>query len=354
MFGPVTVGAIYEGTAGLHAYRKACAETCAISSLDDPERFSVRCTIHHVDSAVLADLRSSSLRCLRSARHVARGAYDHYQITFDVSGRLHYRSGRQEVPVTPGDIIVVDSARETNADVRAPDQGLAHALALFVPRIALGPLARTPEGGHLRLVRSEDPLAGALWRGLSMLLQAIELESWAQAQAAAGNLIQRLAGSSWPGGGIDRALHHASSFSAADSLERLIERRLDSAALSLELLCSHSGCSRATVYRILEAQGGPMGYIRQRRLQRAFQELISGRVPYGQIRMLALRHRFASEATFNRAFRRAFGMPPGEVREIAARSRHATRAVGSRAGDAGREGTRPIDWLRTLGAYSAS
>lgn len=138
--------------------------------------------------------------------------------------------------------------------------------------------------------------------------------------------------------------------SAADSLERLIERRLDSPALSVELLCAHCGCSRATVYRLLEAEGGPIRYIRQRRLQRAFQELISGRVPHGRIFALALRHRFASEATFNRAFRRTFGIPPGEVREIAASSRRAALAAGaSSGGNDASDGAQAIDWIRTLG-----
>ncbi|MGH8261733.1 MAG: helix-turn-helix domain-containing protein, partial [Steroidobacteraceae bacterium] len=111
-------------------------------------------------------------------------------------------------------------------------------------------------------------------------------------------------------------------------------------------LCSHGRCSRATVYRLLEADGGPMRYIRRRRLQRAFQELVSGSVPHGRILALALRHRFASEATFNRAFRRAFGIPPGEVREIAARSRRVALACGAPGGRS--DWAEAIGWIRSL------
>jgi len=79
-----TASPVYEGTAGLRTYRKACAETCAIFALEDPRRFGAQCRIYHLESAVLTDMRSSSLQYLRSARHVAGGAYDHYQVTFDV------------------------------------------------------------------------------------------------------------------------------------------------------------------------------------------------------------------------------------------------------------------------------
>lgn len=342
----LTAGAVYEGAAGLQAYRGASVETCAISVLDDPRSFRARCRVYHLGSCVLADVRSSSLRYLRSARHVARGAYDHYRAVFNLSGQIHYRSGRQSAIVRPDDIIVLDSARETDAYAHAPDQGSAHALTLFVPRAALASLQRAPGGGHLLLLSRDEALARSAHDQLSKLLETIEREEQARMQV----IVQGLIGSLADGLGrpILRTGYQTARRTAADSLERLIERRLDSPALSLELLCSHCGCSRATVYRLLEADGGPIRYIRQRRLHRAFQELISGSVSHGRILELALRHRFASEATFNRAFRRTFGIPPGEVREIAARSRRSALAVGAAVVRDGGYGAEAIDWIRTL------
>ncbi len=343
----LTASAVYEGAAGLHAYREGSAGTCAISALDDPRSFRAQCRALHLGAAVLADVRSSSLRYLRSAHHVAHGAYDHYQITFNLSGDLHYRSGRQAAIARPGDILIVDSARETDAYVRAPNQGFSHALTLFVPRAALAPLKWAPGGGHLLQWSRDEPLVRPMHDHLSQILEAIELETPVGVAAAAQRLIERLAGSVRGRTLLPPAVRHSAHRSAADSLERLIERRLGSHALSLKLLCSHCDCSRATVYRLLEAEGGPIRYIRQRRLQRAFQELISGRVPFGQILALAVRHRFASEATFNRAFRRTYGIPPGEIRDIAARSRRAALARGA-GGGVGGNGAQVIDWIRTL------
>lgn len=337
-----TTGAVYEGVAGLHAYREMSAETCAVSVRDDLRSFSAKCRLYHLGPAVLVDVCSSSLRYVRSARHIARGAYDHYQIICNLSGQIHYRSGRQSVIAHAGDIIILDSARETGAYVRAPAAGSAHTLTLFVPRAALPPLLRAPGGGHLLLLSGARPPVWTLHDRLSQVLERVEFEGQAQVHAAALGLIRLLSGSLSRRTQLAPTVRQAMRRSTADSLERLIERRLDSPALSLELLCAHAGCSRATVYRLLEADGGPIRYIRQRRLQRALQELISGSVSRGSILELALRHRFASEATFNRAFRRTFGIPPGQVREIAARSRRT-------AGGGGNDAAEGIGWIRALG-----
>ena len=107
---------------------------------------------------------------------------------------------------------------------------------------------------------------------------------------------------------------------ALDSLKRLVERHLDSPQLSADFICARSGWSRATVYRLFESEGGLAHYIRQRHLLTALRELMSGRQPHRRILDLAISHQFSSEAAFNRAFRRAFGVPPGKIRDLAARS----------------------------------
>ena len=108
---------------------------------------------------------------------------------------------------------------------------------------------------------------------------------------------------------------------ALDSLKRLVECRLDSPELSVQFICARSGWSRATVYRLFESEGGLARYIRTRRLLRALRELVSVQQARQRIIDLAVAHQFSSEATFNRAFRRAFGIPPGKARDLAASSR---------------------------------
>lgn len=121
-------------------------------------------------------------------------------------------------------------------------------------------------------------------------------------------------------GGVCSPAGERARQSVLESLKRLVEQHLDSPALSAEFVCARSGWSRATVYRLFEVEGGLARYIRKRHLLHAFRELTSAQPPRLRILDLALAHQFASEATFNRAFRRAFGIPPGRVRDLAASS----------------------------------
>ncbi|MGH8259485.1 MAG: hypothetical protein ACREUG_07315, partial [Steroidobacteraceae bacterium] len=208
----------------------------AISALQDPQRFYAQWRCHHLGSVVLAEARSSSVRYLRSVLHVARGAYDHYQITFNFSGEVHYRSGRHSVIARAGDIVIVDNARETDAYVHAPDGGSAHQLALFVPRAALAPLRRVPGAAHLLLLSHERPLARSVHEHLSQLLEAIGLESPAAVRARTQEMIALLAGGVGAAGPLAPTMRRTAHRSAAESLERFIEWRLDSPALSVALL----------------------------------------------------------------------------------------------------------------------
>ncbi|MGH8294209.1 MAG: helix-turn-helix domain-containing protein [Steroidobacteraceae bacterium] len=99
-----------------------------------------------------------------------------------------------------------------------------------------------------------------------------------------------------------------------------MEQYLDSPTLSGEFICARSGWSRATVYRLFESGGGLVRYIRTGHLLHASRELTSGLPPHLRIVGLALAHQFAGEASFNRAFRRACGIPPGRARHFAAGS----------------------------------
>ena len=122
-----------EGKAGLRVYSDAIAETSEVSPLGDPACFQVRSLVHHLGGAVLTDVQSSSVRYRRSARHVARAAYDHYQITVNLTADILNESGRQSVTQRPGDILILDSARTTHSYIQAPGHGVTRTPAIFIP-----------------------------------------------------------------------------------------------------------------------------------------------------------------------------------------------------------------------------
>jgi len=100
-------------------------------------------------------------------------------------------------------------------------------------------------------------------------------------------------------------------------IKRRIADNLETDALTADELCRHFQISRATLYRLFEADGGLSHYVREQRLNLAFRQLISPSAEDTRLIDLAVGMRFSSDSTFIRAFRRKFGLTPGELRELA-------------------------------------
>ncbi|WP_245322073.1 helix-turn-helix transcriptional regulator [Bradyrhizobium sp. LTSPM299] len=81
-------------------------------------------------------------------------------------------------------------------------------------------------------------------------------------------------------------------------------------------LCRRFELSRASLYRLFEADGGLARYIQEQRLDRALRLLVSPSSRGNRLIDLALDLQFSSDSSFVRAFRRHFGITPGEVREL--------------------------------------
>jgi len=97
-------------------------------------------------------------------------------------------------------------------------------------------------------------------------------------------------------------------------VEAIIQRELGSARLTVAWLCRVANVSRSTIHRMFEAEGGAATHIRRRRLQRAYEKLADPDAPETSISRIAEACGFHNAASFNRAFRTAFGCTPREVR----------------------------------------
>jgi AraC-like DNA-binding protein len=345
--GVVTSDVSLEGKAGLGIFREAIAETSGVVPLGDAASFRVRSRVHHLGIAVLTDVRSSSLQYIRSARHVARAAYDHYEVAVNLNAEIHYHSGRRSANVHPGEVIVVDSTRPTQAYIEAPEGALARIPALFVPRPLVASYLSASADVHFRVLRRGDLRTKLLSEHVVQMLDRIDTEPQARFAPTLPVLTGLLAGV-FGGKARSPRAGEAASQAALDSLKHLIEHHIDSSALSADLICARSGWSRATVYRRFQAEGGLARYIRQRRLHWAFRELMSGRSPRRRVVDLAVDCQFASEATFSRAFHRLFGMPPGEVRALAERARSDTPSGVPLRAIEGIDDADAIRWIRRL------
>lgn len=98
-----------------------------------------------------------------------------------------------------------------------------------------------------------------------------------------------------------------------DLIRKYIESNLGDQNLLPAKICSVFNLSRATLYRMFEADGGVRRYIQDRRLFAAVWDLAEGGIKRGRLTRVAEKWGFSSNANFNRAVKTAFGMPPGAL-----------------------------------------
>lgn len=96
-------------------------------------------------------------------------------------------------------------------------------------------------------------------------------------------------------------------------IRKYIESNLGDQTLLPSKICNVFNLSRATLYRMFEADGGVRRYIQDRRLHVAIWDLADGGIKRGRLTHVAEKWGFSSNANFNRAVKQAFSMPPGAL-----------------------------------------
>jgi AraC-like DNA-binding protein len=128
---------------------------------------------------------------------------------------------------------------------------------------------------------------------------------------------------------------------------RHIERNLKDPALSVDSICAHLQCSRATLYRLFKRHGGVQDYIQRRRLMACFKAIRAAKNAHRLIYDIAMDFGFTSPSHFSHLFRGQFGMTPREARAAAVDQKTFTVPVEGLGLD---DGERMWLWAKTLAA----
>jgi AraC-like DNA-binding protein len=204
--------------------------------------------------------------------------------------------------------------RASDVEVRAPPGGRAHCIAIFVPRPLLTPLLAAPGTEHCASLKGHAKATRLLTEAVISMANGSLEQSTAIVRTKTEAFLGLLACGLGSKQEATVPLRESMRRLAIASAKRFIEQNLDSSQLDVEAVSHRFGLSRATVYRLFEADGGLVSYVQRRRLLRAFDTLVMGRGARRRILDIAVDCHFASDATFNRAFRREFGITPGELR----------------------------------------
>ena len=126
-------------------------------------------------------------------------------------------------------------------------------------------------------------------------------------------------------------------------IRKYIDSNLGDVTLLPAQICNMFKLSRATLYRMFEADGGVRRYIQDRRLHCAVWDLAINGTRRGRLTEVSEKWGFSSNANFNRAVKVAFGMPPGSL------FKPQSLVIPSRLHD--QPGVMPMfDWLIRVGA----
>jgi len=304
-----------RGVDALRQLRAMTADICDVVPLTTEDDFHVTTVTMMTRNALLVDTRATDQEYDRTPAHVARGAMDHFQITLCVEGEMRFSSGRREVTMGPGAICLIDMA-QPNRTVLRGGGSRTRLMAIILQRAMLAPRLAHPDSATATLLPSNHPHTRLLASHYTALTLPPEPEAGsaeATIEAIADIVAAAAGGTADIAAGVERAERHL----YLAMIKRRIADNLETDALTADELCRHFQISRATLYRLFEADGGLSHYVREQRLNLAFRQLISPSAEDTRLIDLAVGMRFSSDSTFIRAFRRKFGLTPGELRELA-------------------------------------
>jgi AraC-like DNA-binding protein len=286
------------------AFRDTLTHLFDVVSLPDPSeeaRFTLATRTYPTPRAVLMRCRGTAFTMTRGPAMVARGGADQLLILLQLEGSVDTDSAGQRGRREAGDVAISDYARPFHA--AATDYVN---LMLVLPResVPAALLALEPHGLIFPRGSGAARLIGAALQ--EFYAQADDL-TVSEAEAAVEGIVAlttacaraRLAG--------NEADHVKSRKKAA--LDH-IDAHLGNAQLGPDEIADAVNVSRASLYRLLAAEGGIRAVLLKRRLDQALRLMLADNKDERSLADIVKCCGFGGTSQFSRAFRARFGSPP--------------------------------------------
>lgn len=290
------------------AFRETFAHIYALSLPDPSEeaRFTISTRTYHTPRAILMRSKGTAFVMTRGPAIVARSP-DQLLIYLEVEGSCENDWAGRRGRVEAGDVQIVDYARPFHS-VTTDYTNLILILARESVPAAL--LAVEPHGLVFPGGSGAARLIGSAIREL--YAQADEL-TVSEAEAAIEGIVAlttAFARARFSGDEADRVK------SKRRAVLDYIEENLGNAALGPDEVAAAVHLSRASLYRLLAAEGGIRALLLKRRLDEAMRLLLADSDSEPFLADVAKRCGFGGMSQFSRAFRARFGLPPRQYRAL--------------------------------------
>ncbi|MER5173893.1 helix-turn-helix domain-containing protein [Thioclava kandeliae] len=274
--------------------------------------FTAKVSAQGLGNTNICDLITQDHSVLRTRREISRMPKECYFLNMQINGRVNVRHRGRDIVVQPGEFYIVDSGEPYILDYHSHDNNVRTLSYRFPKELMLGSvpgindaLAVSVSGQEatgsmavdflLNLSRNAERLAGNAGQGMENMaanLIALSLgtgpEDPAQRSAALGHGLIR-------------------------SVCLFVDQRLDDSSLDVDMVCRHFRISSRYLHRLFEKEARTFSQeIVWRRLQRSARRLREQL--HTPISAIAFDAGFGDLSTFNRHFRKEFGMSPRSYR----------------------------------------
>lgn len=292
------------------AWRTCLAPFFDIEPIKTPEfdQFESESTWHLLDDLVMAESIASHSSYQRDKKWLNQhDDAEHILFQLYLQGTNQGVNGDRVFHSEVGDIVAIDTRKEIYAQTNE-----CKILSVVVPR---------------HLIKEADKLNGAnLTSGnvRTRLLREHMLTLWKsmpeimpeENSVLSHGLIDLINALFKPDNQCQENEASALEQSLLSSMKNHIEQNLHIETLGVDMLCKNFHCSRSSLYRLFQADGGVASYIRKRRLIATFKVLIMPRNNKVRIIDVAAQYGFINQATFSRLFLQHFGISPSDVASL--------------------------------------
>jgi AraC-like DNA-binding protein len=290
------------------SFRDAVAHLHTVSLPDPSEeaRFGLSTRTYATPQAMLMRCRGTAFTMTRGPALIAPGA-DQLLIMLQIEGSVDRNCAGRRMRIEAGDVAITDYTRPSHS-VATDYENLLIVVARDSVPTAL--LALEPHGLVFPRESGAARLIGAAMREL--YAQADHL-TVSEAEAAIEGIVAlttacariRLAG--------DELDHVKSRRKAALDY---IDAHLANAELGPDEIADAANLSRASLYRLLSAEGGIRAVLLKRRLDEALRLMLEDSKDERSLKEIVKRCGFGGTSQFTRAFRARFGVPPRQYRAL--------------------------------------
>lgn len=270
------------------------------------EHFTASTCVHTLADlvAVESDLSGGFFR--RDPDHLQRSESLIWVTQFDY-GEEHVRAGDRSYTLRPGAFYV--------RDMRVPS--FSQSSAIRQRNICLSPeLLRSADigapGQAHRVFNFETPAGRVLYDAFERVFEDAHSGAPAEEGCCPEDFLSVLTALLASNPATSRSM--AVNASRYRAMQRYLLKRLDDPTVGVTDLCRDFGCSRSTVYRLFDDDGGVHRFLREQRLIKCCDQLTRQTGDLKVIRQIAEHWGYDDPAHFSRIFKNTFGVSPDEAR----------------------------------------